>query len=249
MKPANAGLKLSASPWRTPFDASKPAEDLKKRFMKRANAGLKRAASPCKTPFDASKPAEDLKKRLKRKRQEQQRSSSKSAEQDGVVLVMQRYAELQECLQEAFWECNEVWQKNTSYNTEGPWKPWSAAWEQLQTILRGVFYETLSSTSSIEGHSEVQRSKLGNAAALLWTKIQGRKEESVLQHQIHYLQAVTQAIADDVCWKRILDELFTDESMTQETREQQVTHLEAQIGSTFVVLQRVTTDAREYALS
>ena len=121
--------------------------------------------------------------------------------------------------------------------------------EHLQTILRGVFYETLSSMRSIEGLSEGERSKLGSAAALLWTKVQGRKDESVLQNQIRHLQAVTQAIADDVCWKRILDELLTNESMTQETRQQQVTHLDAQIGSTFVALKTVTAEAREYALS
>ena len=118
----------------------------------------------------------------------------------------------------------------------------------LQTILRGVFYETMSSMGPIEGLSEGQRSRLGSAAALLWTKVQGRKDESVLQNQIHHLQAVTQAIADDVCWKRILDELLTNESMTQETRQQQVTHLDAQIGSTFVALKTVTAGARDYAL-
>ena len=117
----------------------------------------------------------------------------------------------------------------------------------LQTILRGIFYETLYSMRRSEGLSENQRSKLGRAAALLWKKVQGRKEESVLQNQIHHLQAVTQAIADDVCWKRILDELLTNESMTQETRQQQVTHLEAQIGSTSVAVQTATAEARKFA--
>ena len=94
----------------------------------------------------------------------------------------------------------------------------------LQTILRGVFYEKLSSMGRIECLSEEQRSRLGNAAALLWTKMEesDENEESVLQNQIHHLQAVTPAIADDVCWKTILDELLVNESMFQETRLLQI---------------------------
>jgi len=120
----------------------------------------------------------------------------------------------------------------------------------LQTILRGVFHETLSSMST-EGLSEDQRSRLGNAAAMLWTKVQGRKEgtwDAVLQNQIHHLQAVTQAIADDVCWKRILDELLNDKSMIPETRQQQVTHLDAQLATTLLALRTATAEARDYAL-
>ena len=236
-------------PWRTPSGASKPAEELKERLKRKRleQQTLEQRSS-------ASKPAEELQKRLKRKRVEQQTleqqsSASKLAAQDGVVLAVQRYDELQERFQEVFWECNEVWQTSTSYEKEGPRKSWRAAMEHLQNILRGVFHETLSSMRSIEGLSEGERSKLGSAAALLWTKVQGRKDESVLQNQIRHLQAVTQAIADDVCWKRILDELLTNESMTQETRQQQVTHLDAQIGSTFVALKTITAEAREYALS
>ena len=33
------------------------------------------------------------------------------------VLAVQRYDELQEHLQEVFWECNEVWQTSTAYRT------------------------------------------------------------------------------------------------------------------------------------
>jgi len=86
---------------------------------------------------------------------------------------------------------------------------------------------------------------------LLWTKVQGRKDitwDTVLQNQIHHLQAVTQAIADDVCWKRILDELVTNDSMARESKQQQVTYLDAQLATTLLALRTATTEAREYAL-
>ena len=79
--------------------------------------------------------------------------------------------------------------------------------ENLQVLLRAIFCETVRSTEP-RSLSKNQQSKLSNAAAHLWTKLQRRKNPSVFQTQIAYLQAVTQATSDDVCWKKILDELL-----------------------------------------
>ena len=116
----------------------------------------------------------------------------------------------------------------------------------LQTILRGVFYEALAS-KEVKGLTEDQRSRLKTVAALLWTKIQGPKNESVLKNQMRRLQEVMQAIADEVCWKRILDDLLTNETIPQGDRQHQVRHLEAHIVNAATALKTATAKAKEHA--
>jgi poly-beta-hydroxyalkanoate depolymerase len=117
----------------------------------------------------------------------------------------------------------------------------------LQILLRAAFTETLYSTEA-QGLSQDQQSKLGNAAALLFTKVQRRKTPSVLQNQITCIQEVTQAISEDVCWKRLLDELIETESLTQTDRDKQCAFLGAQLDYAAFKIKMATDKAKEYAL-
>jgi hypothetical protein len=175
--------------------------------------------------------------------QKPQGSATEPASQDGEVLADQRYEELQECLQQVFSDCNVVWRSSTSNEKQGPRKSWRAAMGCLQDLLETVFYETLTSTES-KNLSEDHRSKLSNAAALLWEKIQRRKTRCVLQNQMTHLQEVVQATSADVCYKSMVDELLVNEALTEAARQEQVTYLRSRIYDASVQLQAARTRAK-----
>ena len=106
--------------------AAKPAEYQKfavdSAYVKQ---GSKRTAQPQGSPpwrkqrtpqrqGSASKPAEQD------SAQHAQRSATMPAAPDGEVLAAQRYEELQESLQQVFWDSNEVWQSSIRYEKMVP---------------------------------------------------------------------------------------------------------------------------------
>ena len=219
--------------------ASKPAEQ---------DATLKRLKRRLQPQGSATKLAEkdSAQKRLKRPVQPQC-IATKSATQDGEVLAIRRYEDLQDGLQQVFWDCNEAWRSSTSYDKEGPRKSWRAAMAHLQILLTATLSETVTSTES-RSLSTLWRSKLRNAAALLWTKIQRQKSPSVFQNHMTHLQEAMQATSEQVCWKTILDELLTNETLAETARRRQATYLTTQIDDTSIKLQTAIERARSYAV-
>ena len=96
--------------------------------------------------------------------------------------------------------------------------------------------------------SQDHRSKLGKAAALLWAKLRRRMSPSVFKNHMTHLQTVTQTISEDVCWKKILDELIVRRDLTEATRQQQLTYVTAGLNDAALKLQAATDEDREHAL-
>jgi hypothetical protein len=63
-----------------------------------------------------------------------------------------------------------------------------------------------------------------------------------------HLQAMMQAISEDVCWKQILDDLLDDRNLSEYTRQQQITYLTTRIEGASVKVEAATAAAREFAL-
>ena len=210
---------------------------------------LKRSLEP---PGNATKlvKQESTQKRLKRTVQAQC-STPKFAKQDGEALAIRRYEDLQNSLQQVFWECNEVWRSSTSYKKTGPRKSWRAAMGHLQILLTATLSETLISKETRKRHAGLHNLRvknLGNAAALLWRKIQRQKRPSVFQNHMTYLQEVMQATSEQVCWKTILDELLTNETLTDCARREQSTYLTTRIHDTNIKIQTAIERAQSNAV-
>ena len=112
--------------------------------------------------------------------------------------------------------------------------------EDFQGLVNATLTEAL-----ILGRPCLER--LGNAAALLWTKIQRPQSPSASQNHMTHLQEVMQATSEQVCWKTILDELLTNETLTETARRQQAKYLTAQIEDTSIKLQTAIERAQSYA--
>ena len=59
---------------------------------------------------------------------------------------------------------------------------------------------------------------------MLWANNRNSTGSAWLDHMSH-LQEVTQAISEQVCWKTILNELLTNETLAENARRQQTTYL------------------------
>jgi hypothetical protein len=175
------------------------------------------------------------------------RSAAKPAIQDGEVLAIRRYEDLQDRLQQIFWDCNKLWRSSTSYDKDGPRKSWRAAMGHFQVLLTATLSDALNYTET-STVSTVTRSKLGNAAALLWIKNQRQESASAYQNHMTHLQEVTQATSEQVCWKIILDELLTNETLRETTRRQQASYLTTQLHNTSIKLQAAIQRAQSYAV-
>jgi hypothetical protein len=191
-----------------------------------------------------AKPADDdaIPTRLRRPVQPQRVTT-----QDGEVLAIRRHEELQDDLQQVFWDCNEVWRHNISYIFPRPRKSWRAAMGHLQSLLTAIFSETLTSTEA-KSLSTLSRSKLGRAAAVLWTKTQRQKSTSVFQNHIMHLQEITQATSEEVCWKVILDELLTNETLNEKARRQQAAFLTTQMEDIHTQLRTAIQSTQSFAV-
>ena len=71
--------------------------------------------------------------------------------------------------------------------------------------------------------------------------------ETVWKDHATHLQAVTQAISEQVCWKTILDELQTNETLTENARRQQTTYLKTKIYEKQIKLQEAIETASAHA--
>ena len=156
--------------------------------------------------------------------------SSRGPPKLGEDQTTRRYAELQNDLQQIFSDCNELWKSSWRFSDrieDGFRKSWKAAMENFELLLRVVLDETITSEDS-KGLCLLWRGKLGNAATMLWANNHNSTETVWKDHTTH-LQAVTQAISEQVCWKTILDELQTNETLTENARRQQTTYLKTKI--------------------
>ena len=63
---------------------------------------------------------------------------------------------------------------------------------------------------------------------MLWANNRNSTGTVWLDHMSH-LQEVTQATSEQVCWKTILIELLTNETLTENARRQQTTYLNTKI--------------------
>ena len=59
---------------------------------------------------------------------------------------------------------------------------------------------------------------------------------------------VTQAISEQVCWKTILNELPTNETLTENARRQQTTYLKIKLYETEIKLQEAIETANSHAV-
>jgi len=94
---------------------------------------------------------------------------------------------------------------------------------------------------------QASRSKQQEVARLLWMKMPSPKTTSVLQNQIALMQDVTQAIAENICWGRVVNELSALDSLCPSVREQQRRYLEAQIELSTAKEQGATAKMKRYA--
>ena len=109
----------------------------------------------------------------------------------------------------------------------------------LQALLTATCQEKLIPTDPHGDLYIFRTKKLGNAAALLCP--------SVFQNHMTHLQEVMQATSEQVCWKTILDELLTNETLTETARLQQANYLTAQIEDTSNKLQTAIERAQSWA--
>jgi hypothetical protein len=170
-----------------------------------------------------------------------QRSAVKPATSDGDVQAARRYEELQDSLQQVYWDCNEIWRSSIMYDKEGPSKTWRAAMEDFQGLVNATLTETL-----ILGRPCLER--LSNAAALLWKKIQRTKSPHVLRNHVTHLQDVMQATSEQVCCKIILNELLSNKTLTEIARREQASYLTSKLHNASIELQAAIERAQSYAV-
>ena len=63
-----------------------------------------------------------------------------------------------------------------------------------------------------------------------------------------HLQEVMQATLEQVCWKIILDELLTNETLSENTHREQATYLTTQIDDTSIKIHGAIKTAQSYAV-
>ena len=97
----------------------------------------------------------------------------------------------------------------------------------MQDLITTVVTEKLQSDGP-PNLTNAQRASLGNAWAMLLEKQREFQKPKTLANQMQCIQDVTQAIAEKVCWKIILDELLIAESLAESTRRQQCAYLNVQ---------------------
>ena len=118
--------------------------------------------------------------------------------------------------------------------------------ENFELLLRVVLNETITSEDS-KRLCPLWRDKLGNAATMLWANNHNSAETVFEDHTTH-LQEVTQAISEQVCWKTILIELLTNETLTENARRQQTTYLNTKIYDLQLKIQEAIEEANAHAL-
>jgi len=82
---------------------------------------------------------------------------------------------------------------------------------------------------------------------MLWANNRNSTGTVWLDHMSH-LQEVTQAISEQVCWKTILIELLTNETLTENARRQQTTYLNTKIYDLQLKIQEAIEEGNAHAL-
>ena len=82
---------------------------------------------------------------------------------------------------------------------------------------------------------------------MLWANDRNSTGSALLDHMSH-LQEVTQAISEQVCWKTILNELLTNETLAENARHQQTTYLKTRLDDTQIKLQEAIETANSHAV-
>ena len=82
---------------------------------------------------------------------------------------------------------------------------------------------------------------------MLWANNHNSAETVFEDHTTH-LQEVTQAISEQVCWKTILNELLTEETLAENARRQQTTYLKTRLDDTQIKLQEAIETANSHAV-
>ena len=82
--------------------------------------------------------------------------------------------------------------------------------------MSATLHEATSSNEAI-GIPDANRSKLGDAAAVLWTEVARQNHALVLHQHVPHLQRIMQASSERAFRQTILEELSTNESITEAT--------------------------------
>jgi len=194
---------------------------------------------------------------------DQPQNNTKHTPEDGQILAYQRFAELQESLQEVFGECNELWHEipgllhEISDLTTDPRKSWRSGWGHLQVLLKAKFQDIIEYKEA-QTLSDEQRSKLGRAAVVLYQKKMvavslewrldgacsssepGKDADSVLQNLIDHIQTLMRAVSDEVCWSRILHEVLCTDDLSEAGRNSQVSLLDNKLNAAQVQMKHAT---------
>ena len=176
-------------------------------------------------------------------------TSSRKPPQPGEDQANRRYAELWNDLQDFFQDCNGVWGKSWKFSDhpeDGFRKSWRAAMGTFELLVKVVINETMTSEDP-KRLCPLWRYKLGNAATMLWANNHNSIETVWKDHTTH-LQAVTQAISEQECWETILDELQTNETLTENARRQQTTYLKTKIYENKIKLHEAIETANAHAV-
>ena len=118
--------------------------------------------------------------------------------------------------------------------------------ENFELVVRIVSNDTITSDDP-KRLCPLMRYRLGDAAAMLWANNRNSTGSAWLDHMSH-LQEVTQAISEQVCWKTILIESLTNETLTESARRQQTTYLNTKIYDLQMKLQEAIEEANAHAL-
>ena len=116
----------------------------------------------------------------------------------------------------------------------------------FELLVKVVINETMTSEDP-KRLCPLWRYKLGNAATMLWANNHNSIETVWKDHTTH-LQAVTQAISEQECWETILDELQTNETLTESARRQQTTYLKTKIYENKIKLHEAIETANAHAV-
>ena len=118
--------------------------------------------------------------------------------------------------------------------------------ENFELVVRIVSNDTITSDDP-KRLCPLMRYRLGDAAAMLWANNRNSTGTVWLDHTSH-LQEVTQAISEQVCWKTILNELLTNETLAENARRQQTTYLKTRLDDAQIKLQEAIETANSHAV-
>ena len=173
----------------------------------------------------------------------------RKTEQPGEDEANRRYDKLWRDIQDFLYVCNTVWGtswKISNHPEDGFRKSGRAAMENFELVIRFVSNDTITSDDP-KRLCPLWRHKLGHAAAVLWAN-NCNSSGTVWEDHTEHLREVMQAITEQVCWKTILNELPTNETLTENARRQQTTYLNTKLCDLQMKLKEAIEKANAHAL-